>query len=81
MQIDEAHSNEQCEAALDSLWSLQYMTGPGILCAFAGQSYSLQAKPAIIEGQTPTASHAAYFRFTSSVVSAWAYWEENCGKL
>ena len=53
------HNPETCEAAMDSLWSLQYMTGPGILCAFAGK-----LRPSDSAADGCLASHAAHFRFT-----------------
>ena len=52
---------EACEAALDSLWSLQYMS-PGILCAFAGAAGS--------HGLAAGSSHTAHFRFTDAKVIA-----------
>lgn len=45
LQAKAMSKQEDCEAALDSLWSLQYMTGPGILCAFAGATCEEGAGP------------------------------------
>lgn len=63
--MTEDSSSEEQDAGLDSLWSLQYMTGPGILCAFAGQLHPF-GTPNIREG---LAGHAAHFRFTDPQVA------------
>ena len=62
LQANTSAEPEACEAALDSLCSLQYMTGPGILCAFAGSAGS--------HGQAADSSHTAHFRFTDAKVIA-----------
>ena len=68
-QVKHGLDQEQGEAMLDALWSLQYLAQEGVVCAFAGQvlpSSSLQAsKP---QQQQHQFTHAVHFRFSTPAV-------------
>ena len=67
--------DDVAEGLLDSLWSLQYMTGRGILCAFAGQCESSCTKNPQKEDlkhglYTLKPTHAVHIRFTDLQVTS-----------
>ena len=69
MKVNEGTSDESAEGLLDAVWSLQYMTGRGILCAFAGQTDAKWSKVAQRGSGKPQLnidqpSHAIHIRFT-----------------
>ena len=67
-QVKHGLNQEEGEAILDALWSLQYLAQEGVVCAFAGQvlpSSSLQATS--LQQQHPF-THAVHFRFSTPAV-------------